>query len=447
MKRTNLILGVVVWSASLTLAFIAGQRGSQPEVNPTAASPLKQSTKRSVDSYTSTSVASTESATDDAASEASEIVAAYFENGQLTLQEALEQVKSLTPTQTRTFIGEAFSLPFSDPNRSRLITALLSQLATTAPIEALELADQIGSLRDTERAKLSILQSWANNDPIAALTWAKTALVGQPGNVAQSQMLAIIRGYAELNPQAAFQETLAMSQSNRNETRLRASLMSEVIETQVRAGDVEQAKLNLALLPDGELKDTMVRELVDEWASFDPAGAAAYVDTLGEAATSRIKSALASEWAENDPAAAAAWLSTLDPSDPTVARAASEVIREWTNYDLNASAEWLNSLPASPELDRAVASYTFRAAQEDPANAMSWAESVTSDRMREHLMGQVAANWKQDDAEGFETYLNTSDFTDEQKEQLLNAESDQGGGRGDRGGPGGGGGGGSRRPR
>ncbi|MDP4694669.1 MAG: hypothetical protein NWS00_08980, partial [Opitutales bacterium] len=89
----------------------------------------------------------------------------------------------------------------------------------------------------------------------------------------------------------------------------------------------------------------------------------------------------------------------------------------------------------------------FRAAQEDPANAMSWAESVTSDRMREHLMGQVAANWKQDDAEGFETYLNTSDFTDEQKEQLLNAESDQGGGRGDRGGPGGGGGGGSRRPR
>jgi predicted phosphoadenosine phosphosulfate sulfurtransferase len=60
----------------------------------------------------------------------------------------------------------------------------------------------------------------------------------------------------------------------------------------------------------------------------------------------------------------------LPEGDPAIANSSAEIIREWTCYDLNAPAEWLNTLPASPELDRAVASYAFRVVEEDPENAM-----------------------------------------------------------------------------
>ncbi|MEN8724979.1 MAG: hypothetical protein ABF325_05360, partial [Lentimonas sp.] len=146
---------------------------------------------------------------------------------------------------------------------------------------------------------------------------------------------------------------------------------------------------------------------------------------------------LVDEWAENDPAAAAAWLSGLDTEDPAVARAASDVIREWTRYDLTASAEWLNSLPVSADIDRAVASYTMRAAQEDPRTAMSWAESISSDWARYRMMKSVAETWKSEDPDAFEAYVEASELSAEQKEDLRKAES--------RGGFGGGGGGPGRR--
>ena len=109
--------------------------------------------------------------------------------------------------------------------------------------------------------------------------------------------------------------------------------------------------------------------------------------------------------------------------DPAIARASSSIIREWTRYDLAASADWLNSLPASPELDRAVISYTFRAAEEDPETAMSWASSIEDDGRRTWMMERVASTWKEQDAETFKNYLDKSELSAEQREKLENSQS------------------------
>ncbi len=439
MKRSTLVTGLAIWSTSVVIAFIYG-RSSNTSPAESQAQPLPRSMQStsSWDRQTEEGDDATALA-DTMPSAASDAFAAYLDGSGLTLAEALGQVSNLTPAETRDFLAQAFALTTSDPARSKLISALLQQLAETAPTEALELASQMGSLRDSERAKLQILEVWASNDPSAAMAWAKVALADQPSNLADSQMRAIFRGFAAVNPQAAFQTAKALAQGTRAEIRLRDSLLAEVIEVQVNQGDIEQAKLAISLLADGDSKENLQRELINEWASFDPVSAAGYLSTLGDEATMRLKTTLASEWAESDPAAAAAWLDTLSADDPAVARAASDIIREWTRYDLNASAEWLNTLPASPDLDRAVASYTFRASQEDPANAMSWAESINNDRMRTGLMESVAATWKQTDSEAFEAYIESSDLTTEQKETLQNAEPRRGFG-------GGGGGGGRRGP-
>jgi hypothetical protein len=424
MKRSYLVLGFFIWSISLGTAYFVGLNRQLSDSGTTSS----RANAADIINPTETPNSDLEEADAESktANDASSIVTSFLK-GDFTLDTALAQVSNLNENEARNFLIEAFALPQSDPHRSRFINSLLRQLAQSAPQEALQLANQIGSHRDTERAKAAILEVWGKNDPIAALMWAQTTLVNEPTNLRNSQMRAIFRGYAETNPQAAFQSAQAMKEDTRAAARLKTTLMEEVIEAQVRSGDLANAKLTIELLEDGDIKSRLLGELVNEWASFDPANAATYVNKLGEDATTRIKTTLVSEWAESDPVAAAAWLNQLTEDDPAIARAASEIIREWTRYDLNASAEWLNSLPASPELDRAIASYTQRAAQEDPATAMTWAESVSNDWMRSRLMENVAGNWKSEDPAGFEQYLESSDFSVEEKEILKTTQG--GGGR------------------
>jgi len=258
---------------------------------------------------------------------------------------------------------------------------------------------------------------------MAALAWADTSLTNVPFNLRNSQLEAIIQGFAETNPRGAFKYAIALNEDTTSELRIKNHLLGEVIETQIRGGGLEAANATIALMVDGPSKDNLQRELVEEWAEFDPESAAAYVQGLGSDASAGMKTALIGEWAESDPAAAAAWLSHLSVEDPAYRQATTAITRAWTRYDLTASSEWLNSLPASPELDRAVATYTYRAAQEDPASAMSWAESITNASMRKRMMQQVSANWKKDDPKSFTNYLDNSDLNEKEREQLETAKS------------------------
>ena len=121
-------------------------------------------------------------------------MAASLDTAALTLADALQQVDRLTPAQTSVFLEEALALPTADPRRSALLTALLTRLAESAPHLAYEMTEQMGSLRDAERAKVAILEVWAERDPESALRWAKTALLREPQSLQGAQMRAILRG-------------------------------------------------------------------------------------------------------------------------------------------------------------------------------------------------------------------------------------------------------------
>ena len=406
MQRSSLKLYLAVWIASIAIAFFIGRSlsfsgSSSPDLR--APTTLEaQQLERSSSSLNQTT--------------SSQEPANVAENELQPLQQPNRE-------QTLQMLTAAFELPQSDPSRSSTIRNLLKQLANTDPLAALELTNSISSLRDAERARTDILKVWANREPMAALAWADTHLADIPSNLRSSQMRAIMQGFAESNPKAAFSHASGLSEATPADMRYKNRLLGAVIETQIQSGGLADVQTTIALLADGPTKEHLQRELVDEWAAFDPDAAAAYVQSLGDAANTQLKTTLISEWAENDPAAAAAWLSTLSTEDPAYGRATTEITREWTRYDLTASSEWLNSLPASPELDRAVATYTFRAAQEDPPTAMSWAESISNDRMRSKMMEQVAANWKTEDPQSFTNYLDKSDLSEKEREQLESAKS------------------------
>ena len=411
MKPSTLILYFAVWSISLTAAYFIGSLGKDLTTD------TDQSVKVPTDLKKPKLIQ--DLVLEEGATDGENALTAYLSGDVSLLEDALLEIPKLSGEATRELLAQAFNLPASDPKRARLIRDLLGQLAETEPVAALELASQIESLRDSERARVAVLEVWGRKDPAAAIAWANNALAGEPSRTRNSQLRAIYRGYAANNPAAAFQQALAITDNDR----LKNHLLEEVITVQTESGGLQAAMLAVDLVADPEMQNSLRRELVDEWAEFDPQAAAAYVSTLGEDADSSIKSALVSRWAQSDPAAAAAWLSSLDVDDPAIARASSSIIREWTRYDLTASADWLNSLPASPELDRAVISYTFRAAEEDPETAMSWAESIEDDRRRTWMMERVAITWKEQNAETFKSYLDKSELSAEQREKLENAQS------------------------
>lgn len=415
MKRQTqiLLLFLLLWGVSLVAAYLIG-RHSGPR--PTSAD------SKTAASLATTSVAPnrTELATESTVEPALAVSPTPHLTA-LTLETGLARLDTLSPQELEALVAQALALPNSDPKRRRSIESLLAQLAETHPLRALELADQIGSLRATEDARERILQVWASNDPLAALRWGEESLSELPVSSRHAQMQALMRGYALSDPAAAFEYVSALDDATRIDSRIKASLMEEVIEIQIREGGLVEARGAIQALPEGRLKQEMMREMVDEWAAFDPVGAAEYVTSLGAGASPDLKSTIASEWAESDPAAAAKWLDSFPPDDPALPRATAEVIREWTRYDLDAPAEWLNTLPASEELDRAVASYTFRAAQEDPAGAMSWAESIVDEQLRSRMMESVAVSWKETDPAGFTTYLDSAALSNEQRQSLQEA--------------------------
>lgn len=420
MKSQKILLGLFVWLVSVGVAYYVGLKFNAAEVVDTEFSREESPIQATLKEKTPESIEPEASAVS---------IGSLMEASQQDLDETLRQAEDLSETDRRALLAEAFALPASDYRRARMIRSLLSQLAETAPRDALAMAGEIGSLRETERARVAILEVWAGKDPVAALAWAEVELANEPLRTQSSQLIAIYRGYAENNPKAAFAAALAMPTENRGQERIQNYALEEVIEQQIENGGLIDAKLQIELMEDGSTKDSLLSELVDEWASFDPEGAAAYVDSLGDEVHGSVKARLLGEWAENDPAAAAAWLSAREVDERTLGHASTAIIRQWTRYDMAASAEWLNSQPSSPELDRAVMSYTYRAAQEDPASAMTWAESISHDRMRGRMMQHVAENWKNEDPDSFQSYIDSAELSEEQKKELQEAEALHGGRR------------------
>lgn len=403
MKLPTRFILMMVWLATVLAAFAIG-RGLQLVVEN--------------HTITSKSIESSNVKKNDLSSEYGSVQLEITED---LLPKTQEDVNFYLEVESKESLEGAFLLPLTNPKRANIIKDLLVQMASDQPELALLEATKIASVRDQERAINSILQAWGATNPNAALSWADSHIDQIPKQVMNRKFMAIFRGYAQSDPTAAFAQAYGMKEATNVERRLKNNILSEVIEMQVRQGGLVLARATVESMQDGDTKNRLLTEMVDEWAEYDPTAAAKYVKSLGESATTWMKASLISEWAESDPISAADWLSNLDIEDPAFGRGTASIIREWSQYDLSASAEWLNTLPASPQLDRAVASYTFRAAQEDPANAMSWAESISNERMQGYLMERVAANWKDQDPSAFAVYLESSEFSDEIKERLENA--------------------------
>lgn len=220
--------------------------------------------------------------------------------------------------------------------RRSLLGAVLSGWAEKDPLAALARARSAGAIWESGM-RFNIVDTWAGNDPPAALAWYRQL---PPGRARWEVGATLIRALARNDPTAALTEALGMPAfygrdmnvasvvSQMARTDLGAALQTvEKLPATVSRSDVlgrivaslvkEDPKLagEFALtLPVGSGQTDALSTVINEFAARDPQAALAWIDAsvpVGAGRTTALQSAIIA-WAEQDPAAAKAWLLQSD---------------------------------------------------------------------------------------------------------------------------------------
>lgn len=434
------IFFTALWIASLAAAYFIGHT-STDETAPSgvASAQASKSGKQAVDSVgaeggdlsASGANAMAENASQQVASRARSAFDALA-NGDLSRQawmQATLEAMTYDSGELASALETAMALP-SSRQRDELVYDLLSRWGALDPDQALAFANKIPSMEMRNRSIGEVLEGWASADPVSALTW-----LNQNGSLYTSRIYGdyledIIQGYAQNNAISAMQYVNGLPEGTVADRRIKEGALREVINAMVEQDKISAALDMTIAMAEGRLRNEAMQEIVDEWAERDPLAAKAFIESMADdPAYGDMQRALLSEWAEDDPEAAAEWLSSLDPETSNQAQLATSLVANWTRYDMEAAANWLNSLPQTPELDRAVGIYSMRAAQDDPAAALTWAKSVSSQEQRERLEYSILPMLREQDPEAFESYLAASDYSDDKKKQFRELQPREGGRR------------------
>ncbi|MBV9009656.1 MAG: hypothetical protein JO354_10910 [Verrucomicrobia bacterium] len=269
-------------------------------------------------------------------------------------------------------------LPAGAINREQqnnFLASAVSKWAQLAPTDAAKFFDetQSGSMRFRWVAS-NIAQSWAAQDPAAALAWAQQH--GESDGFAGAIMGAVM-GWWTKDHDAAEAYVLSHLEENRG---LSTSLVSYIYQR-----DPERAKTWVSELPNLEMRRLANNMLTTQMAFNDPKGA--------------------SEWAATLPA---------DVRQQSLGAA----VTYWASSDLTAAGEWVNSLSGAPR-DEAATAYTYTLLRKDPASAAAWAVTINDPVARNSALQTVALQWLHKDAQQAAAWIQSTALPDDQKQRLL----------------------------
>jgi len=303
------------------------------------------------------------------------------------------------------------SLPASQ-ERFELERELLAQWASVAPREALEFARAIENNRHRIDATEDVLRAFAGREPQAAFEWLEAQREKIPPGEYDRLFDDALRGYADQSLESAIDHFGTWSSTL--DRRQSARAIDELMESLIQQGLLAEAPYYLDKFPEGTLRDQAAQELISELARVDIAGAASMVEQLsGRANADDLQRALVREWSRNDAEGAAAYLTENAKKLSHFGTLASDVVRRWD--DVTAASEWLSQYEPSPELDQATLMLVYRAGADDPAGALTWAQSVSDSGVRSRALRVVASNWKAQDEAAFQQFLSQSNGLSEEE--------------------------------
>ena len=220
----------------------------------------------------------------------------------------------------------------------------------------------------------NIAQSWAAQDPAAALSWAQQH---SDGDGFAGAIMGAVMGWWTKDHTAAEAYVLAHLNENRG---LATSLVSYIYQR-------------------------------------DPDRAKAWVNELPNLETRRVaNNMLTMQMAFNDPKGASQWAAALP--DDVRQQSLSAAVTYWASSDLTATGQWINSLTGTPR-DEAATAYTYTLLRKDPATAASWAMTINDPASRNSALQTVALQWLGKDSQQAAAWIQSTALPDDQKQRLL----------------------------
>jgi len=168
----------------------------------------------------------------------------------------------------------------------------------------------------------------------------------------------------------------------------------------------EEMRQQLAGLPEGDWKQTVLAAASNDALSSDPAEAIAWAGRMhpGERQTGLLVMAVM-DWVKRDPDAAAQWVGQV--SNPALReQLLGSVVVGYAEVDPAAAAESaMQSLPAGGVLDRSVAGIAWAWASRDPAAAAAWVGQFPEGPARQMAVGNLINIWGNRDLAATVTWI------------------------------------------
>lgn len=301
------------------------------------------------------------------------------------------------------------------PTDNYAINGAIYEVAGKNPQMAAQLAVQLSNEQSRQAALSAALQNWQKKDPAAALEWARK--LTDPA-VRDSALSALLQSEITSNPLAALKKLEYMSSEEVRRDALRSAMYSWMRKDPAGAMDYifsnealskdenlywsigntignltnQERSAMLARLPEGEAKDRVINNLVQNYS---------YSGDYVQAVT------LLNEMPDS---------SQRDSSLHNLGQ-------QWGKKDQRGAAAWLNAQPDSSDRDLATAGYITSIASRDPQGALQWASTIPDQKVLEAVYKNIASRWLANDPAAAQNWLTSVTLISDAEKQTLIANA------------------------
>jgi hypothetical protein len=303
---------------------------------------------------------------------------------------------------------------------------LLDRWAQDDPVAAMTYANSLRHAPQRAKATAMVLEEWAASNPVGAINWLSTL----PPTKDKDQWLNTTFAYIGFwDPTNALAMSTSLDVSQALKGRLRATILARWAERDGPGaaaalsnmsglpptvyGDVASAwaaqdpKLAVAWaasLPSAQARNMATRRAAEAWAGIDGQAAADYfLSQSTNTQQSAILSSLFSRWASEDPSAVMSWVANLSDAAaktrllPGLASACAKV-------DPLSASPYLQSLPANMQEDvaRRIAGALF---EQDPQQGADFVASLPAGEIQSTAQKSLARKWASQDLSGALAWL------------------------------------------